>query len=89
MPPSDDPVANADELREAPRSLAHAMRSIDDARSSYAVFGSISSALTSLSQSLHQLGDFHDGLATRTARMNGDRDASRASSYRVSWGLSL
>ena len=61
MPTFNDPVADADELREAVRGLAHATRSIEDPTSIYSVLGSISSALASLSQSLHQLGDFHDG----------------------------
>lgn len=87
MPTFNNPVADADELREAVRGLAHATRSIEDPTSIYSVLGSISSALASLTQSLHQLGDFHDGPATKTAWMNGDPNAGRASSYRVSWEL--
>ena len=87
MPTFNNPVADADELREAVRGLAHATRSIEDPTSIYPVLGSISSALASLTQSLHQLGDFHDGPATKTAWMNGDPHAGRASSYRVSWEL--
>ena len=87
MPIYNDPVAKADELRETVRGLAHATRSIEDPTSIYSVLGSISSALASLTQSLHQLGDFHEGAATRTAWMNGEGQAGRASSYRVSWEL--
>jgi hypothetical protein len=87
MPILNNPVADADELREAVRGLAHATRSIEDPTSIYAVLGSISSALASLTQSLHQLGDFHDGPATKTASMDSDPHAGRASSYRVSWEL--
>lgn len=87
MPTFTNPVADADELREAVRGLAHATRSIEDPTSVYPVLGSISSALGSLTQSLHQLGDFHDGPATKTAWMNGDPHAGRAASYRVSWEL--
>lgn len=87
MPNFNDPVADADELREAVRGLAHATRSIDDPTTIYPVLGSISSALASLTQSLHQLGEFHDGPATKIAWMNGDPHAGRASSYRVSWEL--
>lgn len=87
MPIFNNPVADADELREAVRGLAHATRSIEDPTSIYPVLGSISSALASLTQSLHQLGDFHDGPATKTAWRNGDPHAGRASSYRVSWEL--
>ena len=87
MPTFNDPVADADELREAVRGLAHATRSIEDPTSIYSVLGSISSALASLSQSLHQLGDFHDGPSRKQAWMNGDPNAGRAASYRVSWEL--
>ncbi len=80
-----DPVADADELREAVRGLAHATRTIDDPTSIYAVLSSISSALASLSQSLHQLGEFHDGSTRKQAWMNGDANAGRAASYRESY----
>ena len=87
MPTFNDPVADADELREAVRGLAHATRSIEDPTSIYAVLGSISSALASLSQSLHQLGEFHDGPTRKQAWMNGDPHVGRAASYRESWEL--
>lgn len=87
MPTSSDPVADADELREAVRGLAHATRVIEDPTSIYPVLGSISSALASLSQSLHQLGEFHDGPAREQAWINGDPHAGRAASYRESWEL--
>lgn len=85
MPTFNDPVADADELREAVRGLAHATRTIDDPTSIYAVLGSVSSALASLSQSLHQIGEFHDGPSRKQAWVNGDANAGRAASYRVSW----
>ncbi len=87
MPTFNDPVPDADELREAVRGLAHATRSIEDPTSIYPVLGSISSALASLSQSLHQLGEFHDGPAGRQAWINGDPHAGRAASYMESWEL--
>ena len=87
MPTFNDPVANADELREAVRGLAHATRSVDDPTAIYPVLGSISSALASLSQTLHQLGDFHDGPARDQAWINGDPHAGRAASYKESWEL--
>lgn len=87
MPTFNNPVADADEVREAVRGLAHATRSIEDPTSIYAVLGSISSALASLSQSLHQLGQFHDGPTRQRAWMNGDTPAGRAASYRESWEL--
>jgi hypothetical protein len=87
MPTFNDPVADADQLREAVRGLAHATRSIEDPTSIYPVLGSISSALASLSQSLHQLGQFHDGPRRKQAWMSGDPHAGRAASYRESWEL--
>lgn len=87
MPTFNDPVADADELREAVRGLAHATRSIKDPTSVYAVLGSVSSALASLNQSLHQLADFHDNPGAKMASLNGDAQAGRASSYRASWEL--
>lgn len=85
MPTFNDPVADADELREAVRGLAHATRSIQDPTSIYSVLGSISSALASLTQSLHQLADFHDDAAA-SSKERGPQ-SGRASSYRVSWEL--
>lgn len=87
MPTFNDPVADADELREAVRGLAHATRRIEDPTAIYPVLGSISSALASLTQVLHQLGDFHDGQTRRQAWVNGDPQAGRAASYKASWDL--
>jgi len=87
MPTFSDPVADADELREAVRGLAHATRSVDDPTAIYPVLGSISTALASLSQALHQLGDFQDGPTCKQAWMNGDAHAGRAASYGESWEL--
>jgi hypothetical protein len=87
MPSVTDPVTDADELREAVRGLAHATRSFDDPTAVYPVLGSLSSALASLSQSLHQLGEFHDGPTRKQAWINGDPNAGRAASYKVSWEL--
>ena len=87
MPTFNDPVADADELREAVRGLAHATRRIEDPTAIYPVLGSISSALASLTQALHQLGDFHDGPIRRQAWVNGDAQAGRAASSKASWDL--
>lgn len=87
MPTFNDPITDAFEFQEAVRGLAHATRHIDDPTSVYPVLGSISSALASLSQSLHQLGALHDGPTRKQAWMNGDAQAGRAASYRVSWEL--
>jgi hypothetical protein len=87
MPTFNDPVADADELREAVRGLEHATRSVDDPTAIYPVLGSISSALASLSQALHQLGDFQDRPTREQVGMNGDAHVGRAASYKESWEL--
>ena len=43
MPAFNDPVADADELREAVRGLAHATRSFEEPTSIYPVLGAVSS----------------------------------------------
>lgn len=87
MPTFNDPVADADELREAIRGLAQATRRVEDPTAIYPVLGSISSALASLTQALHQLGDFHDGPTRKQACVNGDAQAGRTASYKASWDL--
>jgi hypothetical protein len=87
MPTFSDPVTDAEELREAVRGLAHATRSVEDPTAIYSVLGSISSALASLTQTLHQLGDFHDGPTRTQARVTGHPHAGRAASYQASWEL--
>ncbi len=66
MPTFENPAADADEVQTALRALAHATRSIDDPRQIYSVLGSLTSAVASLSQSLHQLAAFHDGAGGKT-----------------------
>jgi hypothetical protein len=87
MPTFANPAADADEVREAVRGLACATRVIDDPTDVYAILGAITSALASMAQSLHQLGDFHDGPASKQMWTNGDHHEGRAASYRVSWEL--
>ena len=84
MPTFNDPIADADELREAARGLAHATRSLTDPTEIYPQLGALSSSLASMAQSLHQLGDFHDRQATKTALVKNDAYHGRAASYRVS-----
>lgn len=87
MPTFEDPAADADEVQQALRGLAHATRSIDDPRQIYSMLGSLTSAVASLSQSLHQNASFHDGPARKTARVSGNSRAGRAAAYQVSWEL--
>lgn len=87
MPTFENPAADADEVQTALRALAYATRSIDDPRQIYSVLGSLTSAVASLSQSLHQLASFHDGEAMKGVWVAGDSRAGRAATYQVSWEL--
>ena len=87
MPTFENPAVDADEAAAALRGLAHATRSIDDPTEIYSVLGSLSQGLASLEQSLHQLGQFHDGPARKRAWVSGDAHAGRAASYQVAWEL--
>ena len=87
MPTFENPAADADEVQTALRALAHATRSIDDPRQIYSVLGSLTSAVASLSQSLHQLAAFHDDAATKGVWVGGDSRAGRTATYQVSWEL--
>ncbi|MGR6902615.1 hypothetical protein [Glutamicibacter sp. BSL13] len=77
MPSFENPVADAGELSEAARGLAHATRHFDEPGDSYAVLGELQSALISLHQSLQQLVAFHTRLADRASTDAGDRADGR------------
>lgn len=87
MPTFDNPVADANEAREALRGLAHATRSIQRPGDIYDVLGSLSQAVVSLEQSLHRLAAVHDEPGSWTARDGVDARAGRAASCQVSWEL--
>ncbi len=87
MPTFENPAADADEVQTALRALAHATRSIDDPRDIYSVLGSLTSAVASLSQSLHQIAAFHDGRQKQTEWKPMDSPKARSAAYRVSWDL--
>lgn len=87
MPTFENPAADADEVQNALRALAHATRAIDDPRQIYSMLGSLTSAAASLSQSLHQLASFHDGEGKKGVWVAGDSRAGRAAAYQVSWEL--
>jgi hypothetical protein len=82
-----NPASDADAAQQALRALAHATRSIDDPSAIYAVLGSLSSAVASLSQSLHQIAACHDSPHSRSVRVDGDPRAGRAAAHQVSWEL--
>ncbi len=87
MPTFENPAADADEVQTALRALAHATRSIEDPRQIYSVLGSLTSAVASLSQSLHQIASFHDGRPRRADWGPETSAKARSASYRVSWDL--
>lgn len=87
MPTFENPTVDADEAQEALRALAHATRSIKDPREIYSVLGSLSSAVASLSQALHQVAAFHDEATQDVAWRARDGRRGRAAAYGVSWEL--
>ena len=87
MPTFEDPAADADEVQTALRALAHATRSIDDPRQIYSVLGSLTSAVASLSQSLHQIAECHDARHQSTQWAPTDSSNARSAAHRVSWDL--
>ena len=87
MPTFENPAADADEVQTALRALAHATRSIDDPRQIYSVLGSLTAAVASLSQSLHQLAAFHDGRHREAEWVPAESPETRSAAYRVSWDL--
>lgn len=87
MPTFEDPAADADQVQTALRTPAHATRSIDDPRDIYSVLGSLTSAVASLSQSLHQLATFHDTPSKKSAWVVSDSGTASEASHNVSWEL--
>jgi len=87
MPTFEDPAVDADEVQNALRALAHATRSIEDPRQIYSVLGSLTSAVASLSQSLHQIALVHDNHPGRAHWAPERSPKARSAAYRVSWDL--
>lgn len=87
MPTFENPAADADEAQQSLRGLAHATRSIRDPNDIYPTLGSLSRAVASMSQSVHQLASFHDGPSRKTGWAPEDSAGARSAAYRVSWDL--
>ena len=87
MPTFEAPAADAAEAQLALRGLAQATRSVKDPAELYSVLGSLSVAVRSLEQALHQLAAVHDGVKGPRAVVNGSRREGRAAGYRVVWEL--
>jgi hypothetical protein len=81
-----DPVADAAEVRESVRGLAHATVNIQDPTTIYGVIGSLSTSLASMAQVLQQLGATHDGRSATGGQVPIGREG-RATAYQVSWEL--
>ena len=87
MPTFQNPAADANEVQEALRALAHATQSIDDPRQIYSVLGSLTSAVASMSQAMHQLAAFHDDPSRKNTWVVADSRDKRAAAHQVSWEL--
>ncbi|WP_310964128.1 hypothetical protein [Nocardioides terrisoli] len=86
MPTFNDPIADAAEVSEAMRGLAHATRNVEDPTAIYSAIGSLSAALRSMAQVLHQLGETHDRMSASNRPAPIGRPG-RAAAYQVSWEL--
>lgn len=83
-----DPAAEADEAARALRALAHATRSIDDPRQIYSVLGSLTTAVASLSQSLHQISARHEHPSATAAWVAlAESRGQPHRGYQVAWEL--
>lgn len=89
MPTFNDPVKNAEEAHQALRGLAHATRNIDDPKTVYDLLGTLSGAISSMEQTLHQIGSFHDSLKRRGLRpvVADSAQTGNVASYQVSWEI--
>jgi hypothetical protein len=87
MPTFEDAAADAAEAQLAMRALAHATRSVKDPADLYSVLGSLSGALRSLEQSLHQLAAVYESAHHPAAVVNGSRREGQAAGYQMAWEL--
>lgn len=85
--PATDSSAHATEARESLRKLAHRTRMMTDPGEIYDLLGDLSLAVTSMSQSLHQIARVHDNLESGRAHVAESARSGRATSYAVSWKL--
>lgn len=73
MPTFTDPVADAAEMSEAMRALAHASRTFDQPEDMYGVLGDLLGSVRSLEQVLTQIATAHADSRGRAANDVGDR----------------
>ncbi|MER7604695.1 hypothetical protein [Nocardioides sp. NPDC127503] len=89
MPTFNDPTKDAEGARQALRGLAHATRNLEDPSTVYDLLGALSQAITSVGQTLNQIGGFHDTLKRRDIQpvVADSARTGYAASYQVSWEL--
>lgn len=89
MPTFNDPAKDAEEARQALRGLTHATRRLEDPSMVHDLLGALSQAITSIGQTIHQIGDFHDALKQRDIRpvVADSARTGQAASFQVSWEL--
>ncbi|KJL26498.1 hypothetical protein RL72_01022 [Microbacterium azadirachtae] len=78
MPTFDDAPADAAEMSEAMRGLAHATRRVDRPEQVYPVLGDLLGSVRSLEQILGQLATAHDTLSDRATDDAGDGPSGRS-----------
>ncbi|SDL38852.1 hypothetical protein [Microbacterium azadirachtae] len=78
MPTFDDALADAAEMSEAMRGLAHATRRVDRPEQLYPVLGDLLGSVRSLEQILGQLATAHETLSDRATDDAGDGPAGRS-----------
>lgn len=83
--PTSESITHAAHARDHLRRLADTTRMISDPSEIYDLLGDVSSALTSLGQSLHQIAKVHDQLEPGRARVAESASSGRATSYAISW----
>ena len=83
MPTFENMAGDADEVQTALHTLAHAPRSIDDPHEIYSVLASLTSAVASMSQALHQIAEHHNGRHHNAQWAPTDSPKARSATYRV------
>lgn len=83
--PASESTNHAAQASEHLRRLAHTTRTIADPGEVYDLLGDLSSAITSMAQSLHQIAKVHDNLEPGRARVAESTVSGRATSYGISW----
>lgn len=80
-------AACADAVQSALRELAHATRRIDDPREVYSILGSLTAAVASLSQSLHQVAAVHEHPPSTRAWHPRPSRGTRVATHEAVWEL--